>query len=161
MFRYVQKYFFSCMQAIRNQKIRNLLKAIDEETDPVKKTEKEVVFRIRGTSLGGMAGSTAFLEFKESYYDKLTDEEARKRVDQVLQDILESHGYDLMIKAKTSYVCADIKLEPVISMVEYLVHTSKKGTSEERLLRRSLDALKKGISISELTYEELRRRREI
>jgi hypothetical protein len=161
MFKSIVKGFFSYMERIRALKIQKMLNDIEKEQEPIKKTEKYIILKIKGIGMGGMAGSTAFLEFKDNYYEKIVDDTEKQLINSALLNILESGDYNMKTKALVSYVCADIKLNESINIVRTLMQKAKKNSTEERILSRSLDALLKHESISDITYDQLRDRGEL
>jgi hypothetical protein len=123
---------------------------IEQEKDPQKKLEKQVLLELRGTLLGGMASSTAYMAFKRDYYDKLSDDFERDKVKKILLQILKSNAYRSPDKEIATYVCADIVILDAIPEIEKLRRFATKDSITELEFNRALDALRSGRPISEL-----------
>lgn len=135
-----------------------IMNDIEQEIDPQKRLEKLIVLKIRGTLLGGMASSTAFMSFKQEHFDTLDNTGEQDKMKSVLLQMLRSNEYLLPDKMKVAYVCADIVLVEAIPEIEKMLKFTKKDSYEEKILKQSLQALKIGKSITDLIYDELRQR---
>lgn len=135
-----------------------IMSEIEQEIDPQKQFEKLVILKIRGTLLGGMASSTAFMSFKQEHFDTLANSIGQDKLKTALLRILRSNEYMLSDKMMVAYVCADIVLIETIPEIEKLLPLSKTDSYVEKKLAQSLQALKVGRSITDLIYDELRRR---
>lgn len=154
------KKIVSGIDKIRASRMRCYLNSIDSEKDPIKKAEKKVIMHIEGIGMGGMAGGSEFIEYRSKHYDKAEQSE-RCYINEALIRILNSKNYKLIIRAKASYVCADIKLQSAISSIEALLELAEEDSSENRLIKRSLEALYSNESITDIVYKQLRERGEI
>lgn len=155
MFKTITRLLFRISEYIAELKVKYQLKNIEVETDSQAKLEKQIVYKISGVSLGGMASSSAFVEFKSTFYDCITSPSEKKLVEMALVNILKSTKYSLRIQAKVSYVCADIRLVSALQDVEDLLRRVKEGTSEQRLVLRSLEALYSNVSMTDKNNEEV------
>lgn len=158
MFQSLLLKLFSFLELLRKRKLHYLLRDIERENDPLVKTEKQIVFAILGISLGGMAGSTAFTEFKSRYYDSIVDQGKKNEIEEALIRILTSSKYSMKVKARVCYVCADIRLTSAIKIMESFLPQLREGSSEERMVFHSLEALYRNISITEMNYAQFKKR---
>jgi len=138
-----------------------IMGVIEQEREPQIKLEKKVLLELRGTLLGGMASSTAYMAFKRDYYDKLASISEQENVKNILLQILKSSDYKLSDKIVTAYVCADIVVLDAIPEIEKLVQFAKKGSIDEKMFNRYLEALKIGKSITDVIYDKLRQSGEL
>lgn len=146
------------LELVSDLKVKYELKNIEFETDPLVKLEKQIVHDVLGASLGGMAASTAFVEYKGRYYDCILDPLEKDRVDIALLSILSSNNYNVKVRARVSYVCADIQLAAAIDKIEALLPFLKDDSSEKRMVLRSLDALHSNVSMTEKNYTDAMKR---
>lgn len=137
---------------------KRIMMEIEQENDPQKKIEKMVLLKIRGTLLGGMASSSAYVSFKQEHFEILEDISTQDSIKSALLRILRSNEYMLQDKMRVAYVCADIVLVEAIPEIEKLACYSTSDNIVEQQLAKSLQALKSGKSITELIYDELRRK---
>ncbi len=134
---------------------------IENEGDPQKKLEKKVLLELRGTLLGGMASSSAYVNFKEFYFDKISSGAEQDEVKVILLKILKCNEYNLNDKVMASFVCSDLAITEAIPEIEKLALTKKDNSIEKIMFERSLESLKIGKSIYELSLEKLRQRGEL
>jgi len=149
----------------RGQKYRDrftrIMSDIEQEKDPQKKLTKQVLLELRGTLLGGMASSTAYMSFKTFYFDKLNSNDEKNRVKETLLQILRSNEHCISDKASASHVCADIVILEAIPEIEKIKRSVKTDSIDGKILDSSLDALMQGKSITEVTLDILRQRGEL
>src|SRR6185369_5423924 len=106
----------------RDQKYRDrykrIMSEIEHEKDPQKRLTKQVLLELRGTLLGGMASSTAYMSFKTFYFDKLNSDDEKKKVKETLLQILRSNEHHISDQVLASHVCADIVILEAIPEIE-------------------------------------------
>lgn len=135
-----------------------ILMDIENEVDIEKRFEKHTVLNIRGTLLGGMASSTAYASFKREHFDVLENDEQRDQIKSALLRVLRSSKYGLTDKMKVAYICADLVLAEAAPSIERILQQETLDSYTKNKLVESLNAIKSGRSITELYYEELKRR---
>ena len=91
--------------------------------------------------------------YKSYNYDKLPSEDDKQQVRIALLDMLKSSRYSLPQKALISYVCADIGISDAILEVDRLRREATGPSYEKQMLSLAHEALKRGISVHELVYE--------
>ncbi|NVN97593.1 hypothetical protein HXX01_05230 [Candidatus Nomurabacteria bacterium] len=138
------------------KKYQKVADSIEQENDPLKKLENIVLIELRGTLLGGMASSTAYMEFKRNYFDKITSVDGKENVKKVLLNILKSNEYKSSDKEMVAYACADIVILEAIPEIENLLRTAKKGSIAEKEFARSLEALRLGKPIYEYILQGIK-----
>jgi hypothetical protein len=149
----------------RDQKYRDrytrIMSEIEQEKDPQKKLTKQVLLELRGTLLGGMASSTAYMSFKTFYFDKLNSDDEKNKVKETLLQILRSNEHCISDKASASHVCADIVILEAIPEIEQIKRSVKTDSIDGKILDSSLYALRQGKPIREVTLDILRQRGEL
>lgn len=158
-------HFEKMIYAWRDQRFLNIkkriLSEIEQEKDPQRKLQKQVLLQVRGTLLGGMASSSAYMSFKTDYFDKLESQSEQQQVKEALLQILCSKEYCLSDKARVSHACADLVILEAIPLIESINRSAKNDSTYNRVLNDSLDALKQGKSITEIIYDQLRQKGEL
>jgi len=149
----------------RDQKYRDrfkrIMSEIEQEKDPQRKLQKQVLLEIRGTLLGGMASSSAYMSFKTDYFDKQKSQSEQQQVKDALLQILRSNEFSLSDKARVSHACADIVILEAIPVIENIKRSAKSDSIYNKMLNDSLIALKQGKSITEIIYDQLRQKGEL
>jgi hypothetical protein len=133
-----------------------IMGGIEQERNPQQKLEKQVLLELRGTLLGGMASSTAYMGFKRNYFDKLENNSDKDKVKNVLMHVLRGSDFNFSDKIISAYACADIVILDAVPEIEKLIRLSKEGSIEEQVFNQSLEALKIGKSITDVIYDKLR-----
>ena len=149
----------------RDQKYRDrftrIMSEIEQEKDPQKKLTKQVLLELRGTLLGGMASSTAYMSFKTFYFDKLNSDDEKNKVKETLLQILRSNEHCISDKASASHVCAEIVILEAIPEIEKIKRSVKTDSIDGKILDSALYALRQGKSIREVSLDILRQRGEL
>jgi hypothetical protein len=151
----IQAYISSWKENGYINRKKRIFEEIEKETDPQKKIEKQTLLKIRGTLLGGMASSTAYMSFKDDYFNTLETMSEREEMKAVLLSMLKSKEYQLHDKIKIAFICADIVLPEAIPYIESLC-VYKMSEQDKKEISDSLEALNKRESIRLLIYDRLR-----
>jgi len=143
-----------------NRSIRRynrIMSDIEGETDPLVKLEKQIILELSGTLLGGMASSTAYMDFKRNYYDKLQSDVLKRNVNEILIKIIESPKHKTSSKIRAVYACADIVIPEALPIIENQLSKTKKDSISKQELEAAIEALKLRRPISELIRERVLR----
>lgn len=120
-------------------------RTLNPKNDPQKQFEVNLWLEIHGQTHDGESN------YKKRYYDKLTSEDEKLRVQITLSAMLKSQGYSLSNKAIIAYVCADIGISESLQDIRYLLQHAEGQSFEKQVLTLAYEALSRGISVHELT----------
>lgn len=146
-------WMFMWMPKVRTWHIKRILKDIEQEKDPIKKLEKQVILEISGILQGGMATSTAFMGFKKYFYDKISGNEEKNRVKEVLITILKSNEYRLRKKTLVAWVCADVGAVAALDEIKKIIPLVK-NVRDKADLEMAVRALETGKTMIEVIRQK-------
>lgn len=117
--------------------------------DPERKFEKDLWLVIQGQSYDFSTN------YKKIHFDKLDSEEQRQKVKVTILRMLESENYSVSKKTLLAYVCADLKIQEAI----HLIDKFRKETNDSLKYAFTLcfEALARGVTVPELgkaVYEQ-------
>lgn len=134
-----------------------LYNSLKREKDPRIRLEKKIWMEIRGSFLGGMAGDTAWANYKVYYYDKLSSEEDKQQVHTSLLNMLKSGKYSVLDKSTIAYICADIGIKEAVQDINFFLQRSQDKNANQLFLL-AMEALTKGVAMKALLGEKYLKR---
>lgn len=135
-----------------NYRYWSLSRPLRGEKDPEKRFEIKLWLNISGAFSGSQGRDGAWETYKRSYYDKLSSDEEKRKIQTCLLSMLKSNRYSSSKKAFIAQVCADLFLEEALPVVNELLQETN-APRDIHELRLAHEALSRGITMYELIKE--------
>lgn len=133
-----------------------LYRPLKGEKDPVKRFELKLWMEINGAFLSGMDSAMSWVKYKSYYYDKISSEDEKSQIRNLLLTMIKSDKYSISDKAKIVYVCGDLQIKDALKDIDELLLLSK-DLSDSKLYRLASEALTRGIVMKQLIDEKFQK----